>query len=145
MAEEAVNPWGKTADYDYAVAGVLLTTPEGWILGHHRDGNTPFSTNLVCVFGGRLETTDKTALEGAVRELEEETNIRGATVEPFMSYLFKINGFTEQFNVFISYNHTTDGLEIYEGQGYHIVKTPDDPLIAPIIRPVVDKWFSQKS
>ena len=146
--EAQVSKWVNGPDYDFAVAGVIFATPDGNLILHHRDGNTQKSPNLLSFFGGRLEPEDETPADGAAREASEETNrvVTPADIEPFTEYTWDFSeGEVEKIYLFLLRDQTTDGLEVYEGQGYQLVTSPDDPLIAPVAQAVVTKWFSLTS
>lgn len=142
------NKWHNQPGYDFAVAGVLFVTPEGWLIMQHRDGNTPNSPNLASFFGGHMEHDDASPAHAAAREASEETNriVTADSIVPLAEYTYLIRpGLTEKVHVFTLSNQTTDGLEVYEGQGYHVVKDASDPLIAPVVQHVVTQWFAGKA
>ena len=58
-----------------AFAGVVLVDRRGWILLQERDGNPRIDPDCWGLSGGHLES-DESPLEGALRELEEETGLR---------------------------------------------------------------------
>lgn len=58
-----------------AFAGVILVDPRGWILLQERDENPRIDPDCWGLSGGHLEAGES-PLEGALRELEEETGVR---------------------------------------------------------------------
>lgn len=143
-----VNNWHHQPDYDFAIAGVLFTTPEGWLIMHHRDDNTPDSPELLSIFGGRMEPEDASPAHAAAREASEETNrvVAVADITPYMEFSYLMRpGQMEKWYVYVLHNQTDEGLEVYEGQGYRIVKSANDPLLAPVTQQVVDKWFKERA
>lgn len=142
-----VNKWRDQPEFDCAIGMVMVIDLEGNIIAQHRDGNTRKSPNMASTFGGALEVTDESPRAGAARELAEETNlkVRAEDLEHFKTYDFFINGVHERLFTFITYGHSTDGLEVYEGQGYHVVTNPDDPLIAPVVQELFAEWFAKKA
>ncbi len=125
----------------------MLINADGNIIGQHRDDKAPKNPNKIGFWGGRLEPEDATAADGAARELREETNrhVPASQLEPFMTYTFTTNGLVERLHIFVSRGHTTEGFEVYEGVGHYIIKNADDPLLSPVIKPVVAAWFAQKN
>lgn len=132
--------------FDYECAGMLLVDQDSHIVAQHRDNKpTILSAGLASFFGGRLEG-DESPREAALRELHEETNIRLTLddIEPWLDYIFDIQGIRESEHLFIAKGISTDGLEVYEGQGYHIITSLEDPLLAPVFRPAAQKWFKER-
>jgi 8-oxo-dGTP pyrophosphatase MutT (NUDIX family) len=140
-----MGKWENPPAFDQSVAAVLLIDADSNIIAQYRDAKAPKDPNMIGLWGGRLEPTDATAVEGAARELREETNrpVPAAELEPFMAYTYTTDGIVERIYIFVSRGHTTEGLEVYEGRGFYIIKDANDPLLSPVIKRVVKAWFDQ--
>lgn len=130
------------------VAGVLLIDDDGNIIAQHRDERPGLNfPGKATFFGGKVKPGED-VLQAALREASEETNL-GLTEGDIVPYLV-FDGLTDTdhtmqtYTVYIATGVSTKGLEIYEGQGYHIVKDISDPLIADAVKPLFSKWFAER-
>jgi 8-oxo-dGTP diphosphatase len=104
------------------VAGALLVSTRGTLLLQHRD-NKPTIANpgKLSAFGGSIEGKE-TILEGVMREVYEETNLRPSREKFtfFKTYENEhgVNNEFEDHHYFILLDIDPDTLEIYEGQGF---------------------------
>ncbi|HKX73634.1 MAG TPA: NUDIX domain-containing protein [Candidatus Saccharimonadales bacterium] len=133
---------------EFNCAGVLLIDPEGNLITQHRDDKPGInSPGLASFFGGTLEPEDASPLAAAVREINEETNLNltEADLEEWITYDFDLSADRlEHEFIYIAKGVSVQGLEVYEGQGYHVVRSLDDPLLAPVCRPGAEKWFKER-
>lgn len=133
---------------EFTCAGVLLVDAEGNLITQHRDDKPGInSPGLASFFGGTLEPEDASPLAAAVREINEETNLnlQAANLEQFITYDFTLSDDRLEHEViFIAKGISTDGLEVYEGQDYRVVRDVSDPLLAPVCRPGAEKWFKER-
>jgi 8-oxo-dGTP diphosphatase len=126
-------------------AGVLLISTHGELIAQKRD-DIPHIDNpgKVSAFGGTMEENE-TPLDAVVRELGEETNLKveSQDLKPFTDYKAwrEMTQETEMIYYYIFKDIEVNNLKIYEGEGYYIVKSPDDPLLTDNFRPAVKKWF----
>lgn len=108
-------------------SGVLIITTETEILLQQRD-NKPGIVNpgFVTTFGG-LNKQEETPLQGAVRELTEETNLK-IEIEDlnFFRHFYKTetDGTKTKVNIFILRNVSKEKLEIYEGKSSAVYIIP---------------------
>lgn len=110
-------------------SGVLIITTETEILLQQRD-NKPGIVNpgFVTTFGG-LNKQEETPLQGAIRELTEETNLIIKTSDlKFFKHFYKIenDGTKTKVNIFILKNISKEKLEIYEGKSYYPIRKDDN-------------------
>jgi 8-oxo-dGTP pyrophosphatase MutT (NUDIX family) len=133
---------------EFNCAGVLLIDTEGNLITQHRDDKPGInSPGLASFFGGTLEPEDTSPLAAAVREINEETNLHltANDLREWITYDFDLSADRlEHEFIYIAKGISTQGLEIYEGQGYHVVRSLDDPLLAPVCRPGAEKWFKAR-
>jgi 8-oxo-dGTP pyrophosphatase MutT (NUDIX family) len=138
-----------TQHYDFIASAVLLIDTRGIIIGQLRDNKPTINDpGTVSLFGGTLEPNE-TPLQGAVRELNEETNLSVAAgdLKPFATYLAKttLGNRVQLLHVYILEGIDASRLEVYEGQGAYEVKGLDDPLIArEAAYPAFAQWFKMK-
>jgi 8-oxo-dGTP pyrophosphatase MutT (NUDIX family) len=110
-------------------SGVLIITVEGEILLQQRD-NKPGIVNpgFVTTFGG-LNKDGESPLQGAIRELTEETNLIIKTSDlKFFRHFYKTetDGTKTKVNIFILRNVSKEKLEIYEGKSYYPIRKDDN-------------------
>jgi 8-oxo-dGTP pyrophosphatase MutT (NUDIX family) len=123
-------------ELDNQYAGTFLVTESGEILGQLRDDIPNIDEpGRVGSFGGAMEPEDETPLQGALRELGEETNLE---IDPFeMRHLVSTVGWRRRMEYWegrhIFYltipDETVSMLEIYEGQGWTVITGADDPRL----------------
>lgn len=130
------------------VAGVMLIDLNGDIVLQHRDDKPTINMpGMASIFGGRSES-DETPIQNALRELTEETNLR--LTESDLELMGEVSVTTththehERATFFIAKGIDVETLEVHEGQGAHIVKTVDDPLLAPVVKPFAINWFEER-
>jgi 8-oxo-dGTP pyrophosphatase MutT (NUDIX family) len=131
----------------YEVAGVLLIDKNGHIIAQHRDIDRPINfPGKATFFGGKVKPGEE-LLDAALRELAEETSLRltEEDVEPYLVFdgIGDRDGCHQTFTVYIAKGVSTEGLQVFEGQGFHIVKSVDDPLIAEVVMTLFQKWFTE--
>ncbi len=128
-------------------AGVFFVDQHGNLIAQLRDGNTKRYPHKANVFGGRVEPSDTSFRAAAAREASEETNrkITPDDLELLLEYTVDQPEGLENLHTFVSYGHTTEGLEVYEGKGFYVISDPDDPVIADTMRPGVTEWFRKKA
>jgi 8-oxo-dGTP pyrophosphatase MutT (NUDIX family) len=141
---DKVDP--KNIHHQYAVT--LLVTEDGRLIGQQRDDKLDIdSPGKVGLFGGSVEPGE-TPLDTAWRELVgEETNLqidkgslvlffeqinwREMTNEWERGYFFYTKISNEQLNQF----------EVYEGVGWGEITGPDDPNLAKVVKPAINKFL----
>jgi 8-oxo-dGTP pyrophosphatase MutT (NUDIX family) len=135
-------------DIKHHFAGIFLITKSGKVVGQKRD-NKPNIDNpgKVSAFGGTVED-DEDPLTGVLRELtEEETNLKVSRDD--VQHLVDDVAWrklTNEWEVRHFYYTTIDdgslkNLEVYEGEGWAYIQSPDDPNIIDTWKPVVKKLF----
>lgn len=111
-------------------AEVLLVKADGSLILQQRD-NKPGITNsgLIASFGGHIEPGEE-PVDAAVREINEETNLKlmQSDLEFFGKYRKTKAVHGEDWDVyfFIAKGINEAGLEVFEGRGYTIVKSPKE-------------------
>jgi 8-oxo-dGTP diphosphatase len=136
-------------EFDHEVAGVMLIDKRGNIVAQLRDDKPTINDpGKVGFFGGGMEAGE-TPLQGALRELDEETNL-GLTaddVQPFMTYIMDETSAGPgkyRVHIFIATGIDPTTMEVYEGQRAYILDNPTDPLLADAVRLPVAKWFKMR-
>lgn len=130
-------------------SGVILVTKENTILLQQRD-NKPGIKNPNCIttFGGAMNDNE-TPLEGAIRELQEETNLKPNPEELIFFEDFlkqEDDGSDTTLKIFLLNNVEKEGLEIYEGQGYVEIRKEDDLSninLSPTGKKIVMEYFNR--
>lgn len=135
-------------DIKHHFAGIFLITKSGQVVGQQRD-NKPTIDNpgKVSAFGGTVEDGED-PLTGVLRELtDEETNLK-VNRDDVQRLVDDIawRKLTNEWEVRHSYYTTIDdslldNLEIYEGDGWAYIQSPDDPNIIDTWKPIVKKLF----
>ena len=131
-------------------ATVLLITEDGRMIGQLRDNKPDIdSPGKIGIFGGSVEDNE-TYLHAAWRELVlEETNLKFDEKDLTLFLEDKAwRQLSSEWEVrHIYYVKITDeqlsNLEIYEGQGWVVIKDDQDPQLAEVIRPAV-KYFMEQ-
>lgn len=127
-------------------SGIILSTTNNEIIAMHRDDiETIRDPGCYGIFGGAAEN-DESALETAVREINEETNLKPLPTdfELFKVYRQERDNLSEpaDLSVFVLKNIDPNNLEIYEGQGIKILRDASDPKIAKDIKDAFEDWFA---
>ncbi len=130
-------------------SGVILVTKENSILLQQRDNKPGIKNrNGITTFGGAMNKNE-TPLEGAIRELQEETNLKPNPEELifFKDFLKQEDDGSETtLKIFLLNNVEREGLEIYEGQGYVEIRGEDDLSnynLTPTGRKIVTEYFNR--
>ncbi|MDB5179292.1 MAG: hypothetical protein JWN01_1235 [Patescibacteria group bacterium] len=127
-------------------AGVFLVTASGKIIGQQRDNKPGIDNpNRIGSFGGTIEDGED-PLAGAWRELvEEETNleISKEDVHLYSEDVAWRKLTNEWEGRHFYYAKITDAaldqLEVYEGQGWAVIESPEDKLVIDLWREPVKK------
>lgn len=112
-----------------ANAEILLLQEDGSFILQVRD-DKPGITNpgLWSTFGGKIESGEE-PIDAAVRELSEETNLtlRKADLQFYRKCIKTKEEHGEDWEVYYFFAKpvSTEGLEVYEGQGYTILSGPE--------------------
>jgi 8-oxo-dGTP pyrophosphatase MutT (NUDIX family) len=133
---------------EFLVAGVVLIDVDGNMVCQLRDDipsiNDPGKAGI---FGGHIESGES-ALGCALREINEETNLnlKANQLKPFMNYTAKRTLDDKPVNItlFIAKGIDTANLKTYEGQGFCVIKDPNDPRIAESVKLAFNKWFAER-
>ena len=111
-------------------AEIILVRKDGALILQHRD-DKPGITNpgFVSTFGGHIEEGED-PLDAAFREIHEETNLvlDSTTFEFFGKYhkTKEVHGEDWDVYYYVVRNVDDTNLEVYEGQGFKIVKNHED-------------------
>lgn len=109
------------------VCGIVVLKPDGSALLQHRDDIPQIADpGLWVVPGGHVEPGE-TPLEGAVREVEEETCYRSARPRPLADYSAQELGYEGDFRMIFFWDEY-DGrqaIECREGQAAEFVRRED--------------------
>lgn len=91
------------------IASVVLVDPRGWLLLQERDEHPRVDPELWSPVGGGIDDGE-TDLEGALRELEEETGLTGIDLESLGVFSFYCAGCAETHEValFVAFTDLTD-------------------------------------
>lgn len=132
-------------------AEILVVRTDGALVLQHRDDKPGIvNPGMITSFGGTMEPGES-ALEGAVRELSEETSLelQAQDLQPFMDVHQppEMYGFTSIAHYFITRPVDTDGIKIYEGQGYKVVTSlaaATNVQLTPAARIAVAAYFDRR-
>lgn len=130
----------------HRVAGVLLVTKDGRMIGHLRDDKPGIdSPGMVAIFGGGVEDGEL-PVEAAARELAEETNLHIPAkdlifVASYVSWR-PLKKEYENFSFYVAHVDNVDNLQVYEGQSWYEIKDINDPKITHSIMPGLNKWVN---
>jgi 8-oxo-dGTP diphosphatase len=132
----------------YEWSGVLLLTPANEVIAMHRDDiPTIRDPGKYGVFGGAAEN-DETPVEAALREIEEETNLRPKPedFELFKVYKQKRDNIPvpAKLSIFVLRGIDPASLQTHEGQGIKLLKDASDPNIASDVREAFVDWFASQ-
>jgi ADP-ribose pyrophosphatase YjhB (NUDIX family) len=125
---------------------VFLVTTSGKIIGQQRNDKPDIDNpNLIGSFGGTVEDNED-PLSGAWRELvEEETNLK-ITKEDIHLYFEdvawrKLTAEWEGRHFYYAKIADADlgQLEVYEGQGWAVIESPEDKLVIDLWRIPVEQ------
>ncbi len=122
MGAGTIDEWARERLAIRQIVNVLVVSSDGSYIMQQRDDKPGISNpGEISAFGGSMESTDESFKKAAARELREETNI------PFQDddlQFFKIfrkteaDGSPSDVTYYILSGVSTEGLEVYEGQGY---------------------------
>ncbi len=124
----------------------MLIDVHGRFFGQQRDNKPDIAQpGRVGFFGGGLEGNE-IPIEAAVREIEEETNLRfpPESFEPLTAY-FAWRPLTSEYEAVCPYaltNIDSSHLEIFEGQNAIEITDMDDPGLASTVLPALRECFS---
>lgn len=125
-------------------AGVILVTKDGGVLLQRRDDvDGVVDRGMLSIFAG-ANLEGETSIQAALRELEEETDLR---LVPEAIYFFDRFQFKQNLSdIFIARNIKVDDITILEGTGVELISSRSDFLshkdIAPISRLALDTFFN---
>jgi len=130
----------------YQWAGVLLITSRNQIIAMHRDDKPGIrDPGRYGIFGGAVEPGE-TAIQAALREIEEETNLKidEQDLGIFRVYRQERDYLDEpnELHVFVIQGIDPQTLETYEGQGIKVLDNADDKNIAEDIKEAFVDWFA---
>lgn len=153
MGAGTIDSWVREQIGKLTIVNALVVDTQGNFVMQKRDNKPGISNpNMVTGFGGHLDSTDKTLRDGIARELREETNLKfsNAELRYFKTYHKQpdIHGEDSYVTYFILPNVSTEGLEVYEGQGFEIVSPDDDfdtILLSPLVRQVLEEFTARSS
>lgn len=139
-------------EVDHHYAGVILITESGRVIGQQRDDKPGIDNpGNISPFGGSVEG-DESFLEAAYRELvEEETNLK-LQPEDFTLFWESVEWrpFTSEWEGYHIYTVTIPDraleiLEVYEGQGWAEILSPDQQRISEPSRPIFAKVLQART
>lgn len=129
-------------------SGILLVTNSNSLLLQQRDINPNIvNPGLVTTFGGKVEGNE-TPLEGALREIREESNLNPKEKDLlFFKNFTKIekDGTQTLLHIYILRNVSTKDLEIYEGEGYFEIQREDNLSkikLSPTAKEIITEYFN---
>lgn len=138
------------SEVSHHYSGVFLVTDSGKIIGQQRDNKPSIDNpNRIGSFGGTVEAGEDYAA-AAWRELvQEEANLAIAK-EDIKLYFEDVawRALTKEWEGRHFYyakisDAVLDGLEVYEGQGWAVIESPDDPLVIDLWREPVKQLMLQ--
>jgi UDP-N-acetylmuramate--alanine ligase len=126
MGAGSIDDWVRERFATMHIVDVLVMDQEGNFVMQRRDDKPTISNpGKVTAFGGHVESTDKSLLSAAARELHEETNLKfqAEDLAFFRMYPKTIETHNEKSYVtyYVLTGVDTTNLEVYEGQGFEIV------------------------
>ncbi|MDR2524503.1 MAG: NUDIX domain-containing protein, partial [Candidatus Nomurabacteria bacterium] len=138
-----------------SAAAVLLVRKDGAIILQHRDEKKGiYQSGLTSVFGGGIEKGELPA-NAALREISEETNLK--LNESDLEYFGKYREREERDAslpiqewdnfVFMARDLDDFGLEVYEGQGFEVIKSEKDfetKRVSDVARRVIRDFWNDK-
>ena len=131
---------------DHHYTGVVLVTETGKIIGQQRDDKAGIDNpGRVGTFGGTVEAGEQPQY-AAWRELtQEETNLKldEQALHPFYEDV-EWRELTKEWEARHFYyanimDADLDTLEVYEGQGWAVINSSQDPNLIDLWRPVIKK------
>ncbi len=131
-----------------ANAEILLVRSDGAVILQVRDDKPGISNpGLIASFGGHIEDGEE-PLDGAVREINEETNL-GLTKNQLQPYRTchktkEVHGEDWDVYYFAASNVSEEGLKVYEGAGYTIIRNKKELAEAKtttLLREVLTDYF----
>lgn len=131
------------------VAQILLVSNTGSLLMQRRDDKPGIANpGKITAFGGMAEG-DETPRQAALRELEEETNLRppADALRPFATFKKHVPGqdAPDEIHYFILEDIDAASLQVFEGQGFVEVTRQNAAswLFSDLAKQVVDHWFKK--
>jgi 8-oxo-dGTP pyrophosphatase MutT (NUDIX family) len=100
------------------IAAIVLVDTRGWLLLQERDEHAPVDADKWSMVGGGIDDGEEDEA-GALRELEEETGLKGIELEPLDVFAFHCAGCAERHDValFLALTQLTDAeVECHEGR-----------------------------
>lgn len=129
-------------------AGIFLITTSGKVVGQRRDNKPNIDNpNKVGTFGGTVEESED-PLSAVWRELtQEETNLK-IDKDNISSLLEDVawRELTNEWEVRHFYyakinDEELEGMQVYEGQGWAYITSPNDPDLIELWRPATKQLF----
>lgn len=113
-----------------SVAQIILARSDGAVIMQHRDDKAGITNpGLISAFGGTIELGE-TPLEAATREINEETNLAVTPdrLQTFGTYRKTIAEHGQDRIVYFFIIHDVDdqNLEVFEGQGFVIIRNTEE-------------------
>lgn len=124
---------------------MVLLHRDGAVLLQHRDGDaTTYAAGMWGLFGGHVEPGE-TPEAAAIREIEEELELRLAAPLPLIAH--RIDDGRERFVYEAPLEVSLDALVLREGQGMALVPIADlaGRAIVPVHRDIIDAFFEASS
>lgn len=130
-------------------SGVILVTAYNSILLQQRDVNNSIVNSGQVAFFGGLNEGKETEIQGAIRELHEETNLKVTEKDLVLYgtfYKTEPDGSETEISLFLLPNVKREGLEIYEGKGYIEIDSQTDlnsVNLTATARTIVTKYLEE--
>ena len=128
-------------------AGVLFITKENTLLLQQRDDKPNIvNPGMITTFGGLVEDNE-TPIEGLLREINEETNLKPKGKDLiFFKNLSKVedDGTETLLHLYLLKDISKSLLDIYEGKGWFEIKKEDELSninLSSIARIIVNEYF----
>jgi 8-oxo-dGTP pyrophosphatase MutT (NUDIX family) len=131
-------------------SGALLITDSGSVLLQQRDKNPGIiNPGMITTFGGTFEEGEE-PMECVIRELKEETNLDPKAEDLLFYDTFEKtepDGSDTEIYMFEFKIGSTEGLEIYEGEGYVEFNKEDDLSkynLSELARKILSSYFEKQ-
>jgi UDP-N-acetylmuramate--alanine ligase len=152
MGAGTIDGWVRRQLAIKRTGNVLVIDSDKNFIFQVRDNN-PNITNpgMITGFGGSMEESESTR-EGAYRELKEETNL--SFEKDQLTYLKTIfqptvrDGTSRWVTYYTLENISSEGIEVYEGQGYKKISVNADMdgfNLSPMIRQAIEAYLSKST